>query len=285
MGKAYFCIDIGGTKTALAIYGENAQENYYISFPTEPQKGIENLIDRIYFAVKDKLNDYIIMGGAIASPGPLDVKKGKIIYIATMGWRDVPIVALFQRKFNIPFKLINDCNAGALGEYNFGKEKGTKNMCYISISTGIGGGIIADGKLYEGNGNSAEFGHITVCGENRICGCGKTDCLELYSSGTAVEKGYFELTAKMLSAKEIASLARQGEKAALLVFKICGEKLDFAIKNILSIVDPEKIVLGGGMVSAVDLFLPYIECEKISISNLNGKQVLLGVYNLTRGKI
>jgi glucokinase len=286
MEKAYLCIDIGGTKTALAIYGENAEEIFYTFFPTEPQKGIENLIKRIYSAVSEKLKNYDVKGGAIASPGPLNVKKGIIVNIVTMGWNNISIIDLFEQEFKISFKLINDCNAGALGEYNFGKAKGIKNMCYISISTGIGGGIIADGKLYEGNGNSAEFGHIRVDGYKKQCGCGKIDCLELYSSGTAIEKGFFEMTGKIFSAKEIALLAKNGDENALNLFKICSEKLSVALNNIISVLDSEAIILGGGMACDADLFMPYLGTvtDRLILSNLKGKQVLLGAYSLIKEK-
>lgn len=282
MGKNYLCIDIGGTKTAVACYNFKGRELFYKIFPTEAEKGINDLICRIDNYTKDFLRNNKVSGGVIASPGPLDCKNGKIINIVTMGWKDIPVISLFEKKFGVPFKLINDCNAGALGEWAYGAAKGKDNICYISVSTGVGGGIIINGKLYEGSGNSAEFGHIQVCGDGRKCGCGNTDCLELYSSGTAIEKEYYRRSGKILSAKEIAELARKNDTNALYVYSQCSKMICFAVGNIIKVLDPEAIVFGGGVCHNADLFLPSVQSAfpdtNITVSDLEGKQVLLGAY-------
>ena len=276
--KKYFCVDIGGTKTAFAVFDESGKEYFYDCFPTNPQEGAKNLIDRIYESAKDVVSG--ISDGVIASPGPLDVKTGDIVFVATMGWKNVPIVKMFEEKFNISFKLLGDCDAGGLGVWKYCGFSEYKNLAYMSISTGIGGGIITDSKLYIGNGNAAFFGHIPVCGEGIKCGCGRTDCLELYASGSGMEKRYFEKTGKKLSCKDISSLARSGDEIASKIFDDAGDKLVFALSSIVANLDPEIVVLGGSVCKDKDLFLPKIQKSlkdlKIGFAPDTGKQVLYG---------
>jgi len=273
-----FCVDIGGTKTALAVYDEKGTEYFYTSFPTNPDQGPENLIERIANAISGQLDG--ISRGVIASPGPLNVKTGEIVFIATMGWKNVPIVKMFTEKFNMSFKLIGDCDAGGLGVWKYCGFKDYENLAYMSISTGIGGGIIANSKLYIGNGNAAFFGHIPVYGEGLKCGCGKTDCLELYASGSGMEKRYLDKTGKILSCKDISTLARSGDKVAMDIFEDAGDKLAFALSSLVANLDPEIVVLGGSVCKDKDLFLPKIEKAlpnlKIGFAPDTGKQVLYG---------
>lgn len=276
--KKIFCVDIGGTKTAFAVFDETGKEYFFDTFPTNPQEGPENLIERIYQSANSHLDG--INEGVIASPGPLDMNTGDIIFVATMGWKNIPIVKMFTEKFNMPFKLLGDCDAGGLGTWKYCGFSGYKNLVYMSISTGIGGGIIANSKLYTGKGNAAFLGHIPVCGEGLKCGCGGTDCLELYASGSGMEKRYFDKTGNKLSCKDISILARKGDPIAMKIFNDAGDKLVFAIKSIVANLDPDILVLGGSVCKDKDLFLPKIEKEipslKIGFAPDTGKQVLYG---------
>lgn len=276
--KRIFCVDIGGTKTAFAIFDEAGKEYFYDCFPTNPQDGPQNLIDRIAQSVIGQLDG--ITNGVIASPGPLDTKTGDIVFIATMGWKNVPIVKMFEDKFKMSFKLLGDCDAGGLGVWKYCGFSEYSNLAYMSISTGIGGGIIANSNIYIGNGNAAFFGHIPVCGEGLKCGCGRTDCLELYASGSGMEKRFFEKKGVKLSCKDIAVLARGGDKVAKEVFDDAGDKLVFALSTIVANLDPEIVVLGGSVCKDKDLFLPKIEKAlpslKIGFAPNTGKQVLYG---------
>ena len=276
--KKIFCVDIGGTKTAFAIFDETGKEYFYDCFPTNPEKGPENLIERIAQSAKGKLDG--ITNGVIASPGPLDTKTGDIVFIATMGWKNVPIVKMFTEKFNMPFKLIGDCDAGGLGVWKYCGFSKYCNLAYMSISTGIGGGIIANSRPYMGKGNAAFFGHIPVPGEGLKCGCGSTDCLELYASGSGMEKRYLDKTGNNLSCKDISSLARKGDPVAKDIFEDAGDKLVFALSSIVANIDPEIVVLGGSVCKDKDLFLSKIEKAlpnlKIGFAPDTGKQVLYG---------
>ena len=281
--RSYFCVDIGGTKTAYALYGESGEECFFGQIPTSPQKGIDDLLERIYHATAEILEKFAQskICGVIASPGPLDLSKGTIMNIVTMGWKDIPVLALFQQKFGFEFLLLNDCSAGALGVYErMAKDK--KSVVYISVSTGIGGGIVLNGTLYIGNGNAAEIGHLSVPGDGIVCGCGQTDCLELYASGSGIEKRYFDLTNKALSCPEIANNARKGEPQAISVFENAGKKLAFAIHSVVGVLDPEIIVFGGSVCKAADLFFPIIEKQfpeqSLVFADKSAKQVIYGAY-------
>lgn len=276
--KKFLCIDIGGTKTAFAVYNENGDELFFNSFSTNPKEGPDNLIERVATSVFGHLDS--VCSGVIASPGPLDVKSGKIVYVATMDWKNVPIVKLFEEKFKMPFKLLNDCDAGGLGVWKYCGFSDYDNLAYLSISTGIGGGVVVDGKLLTGKGNAGQFGHIPVCGEGIKCGCGKIDCLELYASGSGIENRYRQKTGNMLSCKDISTLARNGDVVARSLFDDAGDKLVFALQSVIANLDPEIVVFGGSVCNDKDLFLPKIEKSlpnlKIGYAPDTGKQVLYG---------
>ena len=161
-------------------------------------------------------------------------------------------------------------------------------MCYMSISTGIGGGALVNGKLLTGKGNAANFGHIPVCGEGLQCGCGGVDCLELYASGLGMENRYRVKMGEKLSCREIAIRARAGEKTALEIFDTASEKLVIALRAIVATFDPEIVVLGGSVCKARDLFLSKLQNAlpdlKIGYAREDGKQVILGacVYGRLR---
>ena len=177
MENIYLCIDLGGTKTAVSLYNEAYREIYHFKIETKPELGIDSLIERLKELLSTALIGKTIIKGSIASPGPLDIPNGKIVFIPTMGWKDIPIVELFNKAFNTSFSLLNDCTSGALGAWTIVNRP--NNMLYISLSTGVGGGLILNSKLYEGKGNAAEIGHIKVSNDNKKCNCGKTGCLAL----------------------------------------------------------------------------------------------------------
>lgn len=273
-----FCVDIGGTKTAFAVFDEKGNELFYDLFATNPELGAENLVERVYDRVKAVVGD--VLRGVIASPGPLSGKTGMIEYIATMGWKNVPIVKLFEEKFGFKFSLLNDCDAGGLGVWKYCGFSNYENLCYISVSTGIGGGAVVGGKLLTGRGNAANFGHIPVGGEGLICGCGGVDCLELYASGSGMENRYAVKTGERIPCAEIACRAQAGNKIALKIFQTASEKLTFALQSIVAVLDPEIVVFGGSVCKSKDLFLPAVQKSlpnlKIEYAPENGKQVLYG---------
>ncbi|MBO5671399.1 MAG: ROK family protein, partial [Clostridia bacterium] len=228
---------------------------------------------------KDDLADYRILMGGLATPGPLSVRDGVILHAVTMGWENVPIVRLFSERFGVDFVLLNDCDAGALGVANLPQFSTYSSLCYLSLSTGIGGGIVIDGEAYTGRGNAADFGHIPVAGEGLVCGCGRTDCLELYASGSGIERRYEERVGIKRSCAEIASLAREGDSVAVALFDEASAHLAHVLDVLYAVLHPEIIVLGGSVCRCGELLLGKIGPQHVmGFAPDDGKQVLLGAF-------
>lgn len=276
----YFCVDVGGTKTALAFYGADGEELFYRKFATEPERGAHDLVKRIYRAACEFPRLSEAEYGVVASPGPLDIKSGTLINVVTMRWKNVPLTEILKETFSFPFYLLNDCDAGAYGVWRYGGYSNRKSLAYISVSTGIGGGLVVEGKPYMGRGNAANFGHVRVSGTNRTCGCGKTDCLELYASGSGIERLYRERTGKTLSCAQIEHVANAGDAAAKELFHTAGCKLAEAVKSVIAVADPEIFVFGGSVCRAGELlFSSFREScpeAEIGFAEESGKQVLRG---------
>lgn len=279
--KNILTIDIGGTKTAYAVFNESAEILKYFSFPTEPRRGEKKLFEYI----KSRVNVYNdIDFVSISCPGPLDLKTGRTINIVTMGWKDVPVRQSAEEIFNAKALLNNDCDAAAVGEHIYGAGKGADNLVYITLSTGIGGGIIINGRLYSGESAAAEFGHIPIpWDEKRVCGCGGVNCSELYGSGTAMQNFYKEKTGLNLTAKEIVKAGLAGDKTAVSALERAGRAVSYVLKTVDKIIDPEVIVLGGGLSNDLEILLNYIDFnkkEKLKKYQLDGKQGLYGAFHL-----
>ena len=278
MSEKYFCVDIGGTKTAFAVYDQSGKEYFYSVFPTLPEQGAYRLVDRVYNDSMSAINTYKPVCGSIAAPGPLNAEKGVLIDLVTLGWKNVEIVKIFQERFGFSFRLMNDCDAGALGVWKYGGYADYQNLAYVSLSTGVGGGVVLNGKPYFGAGNAADFGHMPVVGEGLRCGCGKTDCLELYASGMGMEKRYKSATGESIPCAEIVARAKQGEEIARRIFAQASEYLAFCVRGIRSTFDPDVIVFGGSVCAAGKLIFSALERDGVQffLSGGDGKQVLKG---------
>lgn len=298
-------LDIGGTKTVVALADSKGVPIVKESFATEPRLGAESLVERIknaYERLCQEINitkEQVTLAG-VACPGPLDIKRGVIVHIATMGFRNVPIKAMLERALCIPVYLENDANCAALAESVIGAGKGLDPLVYATVSTGIGSGIIVDGKILSGAYSSAgELGHITVEPQGRECPCGKKGCLELYSSGTAIAKDGTALRGVPTETKEVFELARNGESRMRGIIDKAADKLALALSSVYHLIDPEIIVLGGSVTKDYSDFAEKLESSlreytqpvegrkiNIKISDFQGEQVLLGalIYALQNAK-
>ena len=304
MSKEYFIgIDIGGTKILTALADNEGKIITKAHNPTEADQGrdviiknIENTIDRVINNSKVKKDDIVKIG--LGTPGPLDLKNGRIIENSNLSWSDVPIVKILEKITGIPVVLENDANAAGLGEKYFGAGRGADNVVYITISTGIGGGVIIDNKIFHGKGNAAEIGHMTLIPDSDFqCGCGNYGCFEAVASGTAIAKRgkevlksnkkgliyeYSEGNIDLVDAPLIAAAARDGDQDAIEIFKLTGRLLGIGIANVLNLFDPEIIVLGGGVMHAEDLFMDELKDSlnkralKSNLKNLQIKNAKLG---------
>jgi len=264
MGKKYVIgIDLGGTKIngVLADLGGNIISQYVI--PTHASQGEVKVLSRIFQVIEKVLSDASIESEdvkaiGIGSPGPLDAKKGVIISTPNLPFDNFELVRPIKEKYNIPTYLDNDANVAAIGEHTFGAGKGTQNMVFITVSTGVGGGAIINGKIYRGNTcNALEIGHTTLEKDGPRCNCGNYGCVEALASGTAIGKRAKEAVEigeetslknyKELSSYEVFQEAKKGDKVAYKILDSCLNYLGICVANIIHSFDPEMVIIGGGV--------------------------------------
>ncbi|WP_077614053.1 ROK family protein [Caenibacillus caldisaponilyticus] len=246
-------IDIGGTKTAIALVKENGDIVESAVIPTEADIAPDLMIDKMIAVLNDILRKAgvtakDVAGIGIGAPGVIDLAKGEFTFAPNLPWRDVPIVARFSEAFPVPVRLGNDANVAALAEKWLGAARECDHFIYITISTGIGGGIYLNGKLYTGSrGNAGEIGHIVVEHNGRTCGCGQKGCFEAVASGTAIAKIGSELAGRPLSTKEVFDLYFAGDPVIKPFVEDVFNKIGAGCTSLINLFEPEMIVLGGGV--------------------------------------
>jgi glucokinase len=256
-------IDLGGTKIngALAdLEGNILSQN---TLPTNAFEGDKAVLGRIFEVIEAVMKEAgksseEVKAIGIGSPGPLDAKKGLIITTPNLPFKDFQLVKPIVEKFNIPTYLDNDANVAAIGEYMLGAGKGTNNMVFFTVSTGIGGGAVLDGKVYRGStSNALELGHWTVLPDGPRCNCGNYGCVEAIASGTniarqareAIEKG-LETSLKnydKVTSYEVYLEAKNGDKVAKEILDYSFNYLGIAVANAITGFDPDMVVIGGGV--------------------------------------
>lgn len=258
-------VDIGGTNTVLGLVTRDGECIAEVTFPTQEYAEFSDYIARLAKEIKKLLdqfkNEYALVGIGIGAPNG-SYKTGEIIDAANLRWKgSLPINNELTNIFNLPVALSNDANAACMGEMLFGAAKGMKNFVYITLGTGLGSGIVVDGKLVVGeDGFAGELGHTSVKPFGRQCGCGKQGCLETYVSAPGLRRTAFKLlgdslepsalrsyTYETLSAKKIASLAQQGDKIAMEAFEYTGAILGMKLADVVAVLSPEAIFLFGGL--------------------------------------
>lgn len=302
--KYYIGVDIGGTKVLSALSSKNGNIINKIQVPTEADRGeeviISNIINSIRRVIKDsKIDKNNVEKIGVGSPGPLDIKRGIIIENSNLSWSNVPLVKRLEEIIGISVILENDANAAALGENRFGSGQSADNIIYITISTGIGGGIIINRDIFHGGkGNAGEIGHMTLVPDsNYQCGCGNYGCFEAVASGTAIARrgkevltnnkdslivDYSDNNADIIDAPLIAKAARAGDQEAIEIYKLTGSLLGVGIANVVNLFDPEIVVLGGGVMHSKDLFINELKDSlneralKPNLKNLEIKEAKLG---------
>lgn len=257
---AWIGLDIGGTKCAAvcALPGETPVIVDKIRFETAECSGWQSVLGALSDAVKtlSARNAAHILGIGISCGGPLNSRRGRILSPPNLpGWDDVPIVDYFKEKFHVPVFLQNDANACAVAEWKFGAGKGCRNMIFLTFGTGLGAGLILDGKLYSGTNDMAgEVGHIRLAQDGPI-GYGKHGSFEGFCSGGGIARlaaqmyaqysGDTVLSADNLTAKSVADAAEQGDAFAKSVYHACGKRLGQGLSVLIDILNPERIVIGS----------------------------------------
>ena len=269
-------IDVGGTNVKIALVDDKGNIIYSNSVPTRAEMGYEYTVNNIKQAIYDlmketKLCTKDIEGIGFGFPGQVDYKSGIVRLAPNIpGWVEVPIAKLIEDEFKIPTRVDNDVRCAALGELNNGAGQGCENLICITVCTGIGSGLIVNGKLVRGASNAAgEIGHIKMqIHDGPICGCGDTGCLEAFASGpsiVAMAEDYIK-GGKSTKYREMANgnpitpyivceAAKAGDPVAQRIFTIMGEYIGVGLASVVNLLNPEKIIVGGGVADAGDLLL------------------------------
>jgi glucokinase len=246
-------LDVGGTKMEGIVFSKG---KIITSLKEPTKKTPKEFIAQIEKVISILLQDRKIKGIGICFPGSVDRNKGKINSMPSLPLiRNFDIVKTLEKKFKIPVIIENDGNCMAWGEYLWGLGKNTKNFVAMTLGTGVGGGFVFDGKLYDGRGNAAEVGHINLVPEGQKCFCGSRGCLEEYASGRGIMRFAKELKLEAKDPYEVEVLARKGNKKAKEAYRRAGYYLGIGISTIIKNVDPDLVVLSGSVSKANDLFL------------------------------
>jgi glucokinase len=235
-------VDIGGTKIAAGAVNDEACVLHSVTVPTRAAEGYDVSIGQVYRAIGECLPAGVRAIG-ICAPGPLNPKTGVILNPPNLpGWRNVPLVDLVTERFGLPCRVENDANAAGLAEVRFGAARGFDCVLYVTLSTGIGAGIILDGKIYHGkNGAAAEGGHVTIdWRSDTICNCGTPGCIEALASGSAIAK-------RGRTPEQIADGFARGDGESLRILDEIATMLGAWMGSMISLLDPDIIVVGGGL--------------------------------------
>ncbi|MFA4960719.1 MAG: ROK family protein [Candidatus Pacearchaeota archaeon] len=246
-------IDVGATKIDGLLLDNKNKIVEQIKEPTQKTK--KGMTKQLILMIKKLSEGRKIHGIGMGFPGCVDRKKGIVLDMPNMHIKNFNIGKRIWKEFRVPIKMENDGNCMAVAEYLFGYGKGKKNIVTLTVGTGVGGGMIADGKLYIGRGCAAEIGHLSVVPYGRKCNCGNTGCLEEYCAGRGIMRFAKEEKLKADSPFEIEQLARKGNIKARGIYEKVGVYLGIGISDIIKMADPEIVTILGSISHASDLFL------------------------------
>lgn len=276
MVKNRIGIDVGGTNVKIALVDSNGKIGYSDTIPTRAEMGYEYTVNNMKQAIRDlltetKLSPKDIEGIGFGLPGQVDFKSGIVRLITNIpGWVEIPLAKMIEDEFHIPTRIDNDVRCAALGELNFGAGKGCENLICITVGTGIGSGLIVNGKLVRGASNAAgEIGHIKLqMHDGPICGCGDTGCLEAFASGPSIVAmaeeyimgGKSTKYREMANGNDItpfivAEAAKAGDAVAQRIYTKMGEYIGIGLASVVNLLNPEKIIIGGGVAGAGDILM------------------------------
>ena len=245
-------VDVGGTKICTGIMDETGTLIQSLEVPTLAVEGPEAVIRRIkdtILAMFQHVSREYILGIGIGAPGPLNPHTGTIQDPPNLpGWDGIRLPEMIQNDVSLPVYLDNDANAAAVAEHRYGAGAGAKNMVYVTVSTGIGAGVVVDGRVRQGaTGSFGEIGHTIIQPDGPLCTCGNRGCLEALASGTAIQRKAREVFGCDMTAKEVAELAATGEARAQSILDVTFRYLGIGLVNLVNLFDPEVMVIGGGL--------------------------------------
>src|SRR6185436_15920884 len=272
-------VDLGGTNIVVGAMSADGKHHFGMrSIPTSAELGAEGVADRIVGLIEGVILDTIaqtsgnrrdVIGVGIGAPGPLDREKGLVVVAPNLGWRNFPLRDRIGERLNLPATLDNDANCATVGEWWQGAAKGASNVIGMTIGTGIGGGLILDGKLFHGASDVAgEIGHTTIDLNGRHCKCGNYGCLEAYASAPAIatrarevlvrEEGESSIPAMVngrfedITAQIVYDAAEAGDVIASEIVRDTAKYLGAGVATLLNIFNPDTVVIAGGVTAAGD---------------------------------
>ena len=264
-------IDIGGTKIAGALVNEAGEIIRDLKVPT-PANDPVALQAAVVKMVEELRSGEQVSAVGVAAAGFIDAKQSVVYYAPNLSWRNEPLKEKLEAELGLPVVIENDANAAGWAEYRFGAGAGYHHMMMLTIGTGVGGAIVANGELFRGGfGIGAELGHMNFVPKGRLCGCGQHGCLEQYGSGTALLNSAKELVASgseeakrlkelsdsvpELTGNEVYKAIQEGDPGALRLLTELGSNLGLAVASLVAVLDPEIVVIGGGVSAAGELLL------------------------------
>lgn len=264
-------IDIGGTKIAGALVDPDGAIIRESRVPT-PAQNSDAIADAVIGLIEELSEGVSVVAAGVAAAGFIDAERANIIYAPNLSWRHEPFKAKLQARTQIPVFIENDANAAGWAEYRYGAGKETQHMVLLTIGTGVGGAVIVNGHLLRGGfGIAAELGHLRLIPNGRPCGCGQKGCIEQYGSGTALLRAAKELAASEnplgarlaqlqveageLTGAQVYQAITERDPGALAILEELGNWLGEAVASLAAVLDPELVVIGGGVSAAGDLLL------------------------------
>ena len=311
MGK-YIGIDLGGTNIKGAIVDSEKGIVYGVrSIPTTAHKGHDAVIDRIAAFCKTMIMDSgldpnEILGIGIGLPGAIDSRTGVSIFMTNLPdhWINVPVGDIMKEKTGLPTFLLNDVNAITWGELCVGAGRGCSSAVCFALGTGIGGGVVLNGDLILGRtGVAGELGHMIVEPHGNRCNCGGFGCLETYASGPAIRSAAMKAIAhggttilgklvnydlNLIEAKVVTEAALQGDQIAIDIYRKAGYYLGIAVSNMIMALEPERIIITGGVAAAGNLLLDPIRKtvqERVHVTPIDGITIVMGELGDNAGVI
>jgi glucokinase len=271
-GEFFVGVDLGGTKILAGVFDAQLTCLGRSKMSTKADRGAEEVIERIARCVRDAVDECDLeikqlRGVGVGAPGAIDVSSGRVIFAPNLQWQDVPLKKALEKELDAPVQIENDANSAMLGVYEAELQAKPRDVAGIFIGTGIGGGIIVDGKLYSGfNGTAGEIGHMVIEVGGPKCNCGNRGCFEALASRTAifrkihaaVKDGQKTLLTDMLGPElsdlrsgDLRKAIRKGDSFVEKVVEEAAEYTGIAVANLINILNPETVVLGGGVIDAL----------------------------------
>lgn len=275
-------VDLGGTKILAGVFTTSLKCVGRSKMSTKAERGPEAVIERIAHCVQDAvdecdLNLKQVKGMGIGAPGSVDAENGKVMFAGNLGWKDVALKKELEKQLQLPVFLQNDCNSCTLGVHEVELEGKPRNMVGLFLGTGIGGGLILDGKMYSGfNRTAGEVGHMVLEVNGPKCSCGNRGCWEALASRTAlfrqvqeaVKEGQKTVLTEMLGndlknlrSGDLRKAIKQGDKLVEHIVEEAAKYTGIAVANLINVVNPEVVVLGGGLMDALENEMMHVVIE------------------------